>query len=205
MRVTERDLRTLKWVNGWGFVKIEQIAKYWGVTYPAAQARVLKYQKEELCVLDRILYGESGAVRLTKKGVELIGDDLPVLQNIRIGTYKHDLKVVDVCLENNYLDAEPERRIRRRLMAGGVEKKRDSIHVPDFEIKDHNKEGKIIAFEIELTRKKKERLSKIIKSYLTQTKYSKVKYFCSIDVFDLVKEHTSKYKNFFEVEVIPSE
>lgn len=205
MRVTERDLKTFEWINGWGFVKIDQIAKYWGVTYPAAQARVLKYQKEELCVLDRVLYGESGAVRLTKKGVELIGDELPVLQNIRIGTYKHDLKVVDVCLSLGLVNAEPERRIRKRLMAGGVEKKRDSIHVPDFEIKDPDKDGKVIAFEIELTRKKKERLLKIIKSYLTQTKYSKVRYFCSPDVFDLITEHTSKYKNFFDVEIIPDE
>lgn len=205
MRITERDIKTFRWINGWGFVKIEQIAKYWRVTYPAAQARVLKYQREDLCTLERVFYGESGAVKLTKKCIDLIGDDLPVLKNIRVGTYKHDLKVVDVYLESGLIESNPERRIRRELMSGGVDKKRANLHVPDFEVKDPDKEGKLIAFEIELTRKKKERLSKILKFYLTQTKYSKVKYYCSDDVFDFIVENTSKYKNFFDVTKIDNE
>jgi len=137
--------------------------------------RRMKLLGEEGYVIhERIFVDEPGVYRVAKKGVDVSGDDLGP-GKITIGTYKHDLKVVNLALEleaktgGSYL---PERRIRKEKGLQGVGQ---AGHVSDgiLILPDEKK----IAVEVELSTKGTARLEKILKGYVRLTEFTAVWYF----------------------------
>lgn len=111
----------------------------------------------------------------TKRAVARAGDELPPLNRITLGSYVHDLQLVDLA---HWLVKEtngaftPERRLRheRGLIGVGV-----AGHVADGLLDLGN--GKPIAIELELSTKAKRRLAKIIRGYLSDLSIAEVWYF----------------------------
>ena len=199
MRLTNRDIDLFKWVNGWGVTNLPQICRYWQVKYPTACARVRKLKDSGYLKVYRILHEKPGVVIATRKAIVISKDELKPLGKVNLGTLIHDLKCVDVAL---YFDngVVPERRLRREYSISGVNNTRTGIHMPDFVFPDTCNPGKVIAVEIELSRKKKSRLEKIVRYYLTKQNYSKVIYYTDPSLTDFVRGFVDRYPQIFEVQ-----
>lgn len=174
MKFTERDAEMIRWINGHGFVTIRQIARWMGSSYQAAQRRTQLLAEVDFLEHQWPFRGER-AYLPTKRAVARAGDELPPLNRITLGSYVHDLQLVDLA---HWLVKEtngaftPERRLRheRGLIGVGV-----AGHVADGLLDLGN--GKPIAIELELSTKAKRRLAKIIRGYLSDLSIAEVWYF----------------------------
>lgn len=158
MKITERDIALLLWINGFGFVTVSQIAKWMGgVDFSTAARRVRLLIEAGLLrrVKSQIL--SATPIILTPKGALVAGDGLPPLKGIRAGEFRHDALLVDVArgLMAKFPGSsfEPVRRIRH---SSGVT---EAKHLPDGYLR-HGADRFIV--ELELTIKSSRRLAAIM-------------------------------------------
>ena len=161
IRITERDRVLFYWINGHGFANANQVSRKLGVVINTAYIRLKKLIDAGLLERKEMFKGEQGVFQVTKNGVAACGYGLSLLKNIGLGTYYHDLKLIDLSLnleKENNATFIPERRIRQDMGSLNIKD-----HVPDgmlvFE------DGKMISIELELSLKSKERINKIMVSY----------------------------------------
>lgn len=174
MVVTERDLETLPWINGWNGVTVEQIAARWGVDFSTAARRVRKLIDAGLLCRHYVNGLNIQPIAVTRLGCSLARDNLEPLPGVRLATWCHDSTVVD--LEPRIVKRfgegaiNPDRRIREKRRLNGVK----GSHIPDIELIPTN--GRPIAFEVELSMKSPARLQAIIDSYASSANYGAVYY-----------------------------
>ena len=193
MQFTERDAQLLRWINGHGFVTLRQIARWNDGFYQAAQRRVRQLVDHGYLERRAIFHGDR-AHWLTKLGRQLCGDDLPPPKDIKLGSYRHDLKLVDLSLSLlSVLGGRftPERRVRQIL---GVTKFGERYHVPDgwLHIDD---EGEPVAIELELSTKGTDRLDKILQDHVLDFDIEEVWYFVESDV---VRRHLTRVAEVYD-------
>ena len=115
MILQERDVAILRWVNGFGFASAEQIKSFMKVGQTAAYVRIKKLVNEGYFTRERILHGQARIHKVTRKGVRASSDALLPLKYVNLGTFRHDMKLIDLAL---WLQAQtggsfhPDRRIR---------------------------------------------------------------------------------------------
>jgi len=157
VKTTERDVCLLERVNAFGFMSVEQIADFWQVEFSTAARRVRKLIEAGL--LTRLDLGTLAARPLvvTRAGCALVGDTIPPMRGIRIGTYRHDTMVVDLALamERRRFGATFETERQLKSQPGPV-----AGHLPDVIL--HMPDGRRVAAELELTQKSQQRLSDIM-------------------------------------------
>lgn len=174
MKFTDRDADLIRWINGHGFVTIRQIARWMGASYQAAQRRTQLLADADFLTHSWPIRGERVYLP-TRRAVARAGDELPPINRITLGSYLHDLQLVDLehCLVTETGGTfTSERRLRheRGLIGVGV-----SGHVADGLL--NLGVGKPIAIELELSTKAKRRLTKIIRGYLSDLSIAEVWYF----------------------------
>jgi hypothetical protein len=187
MRITERDGRLLRWINGHGFVTLRQVARWLGTNYQTAQRRVRLLYNHGF--LDRrwLVHGDR-AHWLTPAGRALCGDSLPLPKDIRLGSYRHDSLLVDLDLA---LVAEtggrfvPERRLRQMLKKNRV----GALgHVADGLLYVAGEKQPVV-IELELSTKASRRLETIMRGYTADFDVHWVWYFVECDA---VRRHLMK-------------
>ena len=175
MQLTPRDRHMLQWINGHGFVTVEQAGAWMRVNYSTGQRRMKKLTEAGLLKRKRFNFGQPRVNWLTKSGWEVSGDSLPPPKIINRITYHHDLTLVDVAqavTAHTNGTFFPERRLRADLLGKG---KRTTCHLPDGML--YIDDQKPIAIELEMSVKAAERLDKIISGYFTNLKLKEVWYF----------------------------
>ena len=177
MRFVERDGEILRWVNGFGFASADQIMRYMNVKKATCYTRLKKLVEAGYLNRERILHGQARIHKLTKEGILASGDHLRPTGEIRLGTFKHDLALVDLALDlRDATGGEfiPQRRIRHDEGLSGLGQ---FGHVADgyLHLLHHDKP---IAIELELTVKAKSRLNSIIEGYGGNLTVHEVWYFC---------------------------
>ena len=157
MRVTERDIELLLWLNGFGFVLVSQIAKWMGVDFSTAARRVRALVEAGLVRRVKSSILSATPIIVTPKGAQVAGDSLPPLSGIRPGEFRHDAVLVDVArgLTARFPGShfEPVRRIRH---SGALA---EAKHLPDGYV--HRGADRYIV-ELELTVKSRKRLEAIM-------------------------------------------
>ena len=164
MRLTERDLELLRWINGHGFVTARQVAEWMGASRQAAHRRLGLLHREGYLLRERLFHGEDRAYHVSALGQEASGDGLSRLEMISPATYRHNRMLVDLAqtvISKTGGHFTPERRLRQERAKDGLS--RDS-HVPDGLLQIKGK--KPIAIELELTAKSRRRLEAIVDDYL---------------------------------------
>ena len=178
MDFTPRDARLLRWINGHGFVTVQQAATWLGVRYQTCHRRLKRLVDGGYLITTRV--GHSRYVfRLVKAGVIECGDDLSPLKIIAMGSYRHDLQLVDLAmlLENQTGGRfVTERRIRQHRNLSGVGARG---HVPDGLLELDGK--KPIAIELEISTKGWRRLRTIMSNYAADLDIAEVWYFAGSD------------------------
>lgn len=199
MDMTERDLETFRWLNGYGAATSLQVANKWGVSFTTA-ARRIRLQLAAGLIEKKSIAGVSyNPLVCTAAGCKSANDELPPLQGVRSGTIYHDLKVVDWAgaLTKKFGGSfEPARRIQHRRLAH-----EQFEHCPDGFL--HLPGRNPIAFELELSAKSPARLKKIFEYYARQMDIEKVLYLTANDgVFRLLKRiaHDVSCEGQFQIE-----
>ncbi len=196
MRVTERDIKLLKWINKFGFVTINQVTKFLGIKKSAGYEMINRLVVNKYLLHEMIFHRQKGAYKLTPRGAALADENLPALRRINIMNYNHDIKLTDLILDlqhNLNYKVTTEREIRHNFARNSWGTQN---HTPDA-ILDLNSQN--IALELELTRKSKARFDKIFQHYLQTPKYKEVWYFSdSKEVLKFLAPYSEK-ANFFKV------
>jgi len=175
LRLTDRDLALMRWINGLGFVTIDLIATYLNIAKPTAYGRIKKLVVRGYLLHERIFHGVSGIYRASAIGAKASNSPLPPLRHVRINSYHHDLKVaaLSLCLCGRFGGQYiPERDL---LQEKGLERIGQLGHVCDGILVV---EDKRIAIEVELHKKGKRRREQIMQAYLKNFDYQEVWYFC---------------------------
>lgn len=196
MDFTQRDARLLRWINGHGFVTVQQAATWLGIRYQTCHRRLKRLVDNGYLTTTRVGHSRC-AFRLVKAGVIECGDDLPPLKIIAMGSYHHDLQLVDLAM---LLEKQTgghfvtERRIRKDRCLSGV-----GVygHVPDGLLEIEGQ--KAIAIELELSTKGWRRLQAIIADHAANLDIDEVWYFAGSDALcRRLKRATDGY-SFFRV------
>lgn len=175
IRITERDLEILNFINDFGFCEMPQLEQRFKLRKPKNYMLINRLIKVGLVKHERLFYGRHGVYRLTRKGAR--HTELPPLTKIVLGNYKHDLKLIEVYLKLRVLYPEAqwisERKLKREKYCDGVGKRG---HLPDGVL--IFPDGKEVAVEVELTAKDKYRVERILKWYSSKLDIKEVWYYC---------------------------
>ena len=178
MRLTERDLELLRWINGHGFVTARQAADWMGTCLQTGHRRMRLLHQGGYVRRQRLFHGAERAYWLSGLGQKISGDTLSYLETISPATYRHHWMMVDLAhdlVAKTKGQFTPERRLREERAIKGVGAEG---HVPDGLL--HVKNKKPIAIELELTVKGRERLEGIVEGYLERD-LGEVWYFVASD------------------------
>lgn len=188
MLLTNRDMEIMRFINEFGFCEMPQIERRFGLNKPRSYKVVKRLINAGLVVHEYVLRNRHGIYRLTREGADCT--DLPMLKYVSLGSYIHQLTVIDVHLKlmQRFPEASwvSERRLRREKFLSG---RFDRFgHVADGMLLFP--EDKKIAIEVELTMKGKDRLDKIIRNYASDCSINGVWYYCLSDIVNKMKKAT---------------
>lgn len=174
MRVTERDRLMLQWINGHGFVIIQQAATWMRGGYEAARHRLGLLVRASYLRRKRFEHPEPLLHWLTRQCGEVAGETLSVPKAINRVIYLHDIMLVD--LADNLVtraggEFVHERRLHAEIKAEGL---RDLAHLPNGLLYLDNK--KPIAIELELSLKAADRLRDIVTDYAVDNRFHEIWY-----------------------------
>ncbi len=184
MKITERDIEILKFINEFGFCEMPQIEKNFGIKKPRSYKVMQRLVKAGLVIHKRLFHNRHGIFSLSHRGARYT--ELPPMMNIPLSTYFHQLTIIEVYfkLMQKYPDANwiSERNMKRNKFIDGIGKKG---HIADgmLILPDQKK----IPIEVELTQKGELRLNKILKGYATNFSIKEVWYYCSLQAINRVK------------------
>ena len=176
MKITERDIEILEFINDFGFCGMPEIEKRFSIKRPLGYRLLRRLVREGYVSHKRLFYSGYGLYYLTGKGAHCT--DLPPIERIAVGYYDHQVSLIHVYLglRQRHPDATwtSERRLKHDKFYDGVGK---HGHVADgiLTLAD----GRKIAIEVELSVKGKNRVERILKNYGAQFSFSEVWYFCS--------------------------
>lgn len=182
LRLTERDIAILRWVNAHRYARAEQIFKRFGLSRAIGYRRLKLLVQHGYLVHEIVFHGQPGHYRVTAKGVAASGDELSAPREVPLSSYRHDIMLVDLALElvrktgGTWIT---ERQLRHQLGLDKVGRVGKHPHVPDGVLQiEQNGRAVVIAVELELSHKVGPRLQRILENYAVSN-YSQVLYCCS--------------------------
>jgi DNA-binding Lrp family transcriptional regulator len=194
--ITERDEKIFKWLFRVKYVTIEQLARYMQMSKHAAYKRVEKLQKERY--LDGVvLYGNrkyfSNGIKIRNEAERKVDREKV---KILITSLEHHLKVTDFFLDllDDGIKEEMIFTSRDvfRTRIGIADNRKRIYKVPDLVIQ--REDERLIAIEIELSRKNEEPLSQVFDNYILYTNYAAVYYLCDKKAVKNLVNRTVKKK-----------
>lgn len=195
MKLQDRDLDILKFINKFGYVSLNHIRDRFKFSQPRVYQILARLFKNDFIDKKRLIAEQSSIYWLKTRGADLI--EANRINKVSLQNLEHNLLVIDVYLE--LLEKTPNLKIKsdRELRQGkGFGYKG---HIPDLEIQTEENNGrKNIAIEIEISRKDKRRLKGIISELEHKNKYLEVHYYCLGSSLNQVKEVT-QFKPIFKV------
>lgn len=198
----ERDAKVLQWINGFGFATADQIQKFMKVGSSVAYERMKKLVEGGYLARERILHGQARIHKVTKKGILASADALAPIQYIKLGTFRHDLMLVDLALS---LESEtggtltPDRRIRHNEGLSGAGQ--SGQHVADGYL--FLGDEKPIAVELELSVKSRVRIVEIINAYGGNLSVKEVWYFTDNKAVVNALQKAAKGYSFIKIRQLP--
>jgi len=175
VRLMQRDLELMRWINDCGFVTTDQIRRRLSVGRSTAYDRVYKLVQRKMLLHESVFHHQPGVYRVTAEGVRVCGSPLPSLRRLAIGSFKHDLQVIDLNLslcERWGGQFVTERQLRHKAGQKGVG---NNGHLNDGLLILPDKR---VAIEVELSAKGKSRLARIFEHHYQNTVVDETWYFC---------------------------
>jgi predicted transcriptional regulator len=188
MKITERDIAIIRFINQFGFCATHHLSQQFALSLKRVNKITKRLADKGFLLKERMFYGQHALCRVTDKGAQF--STLPPLSKISVGTYHHNIALINLYIKiaTQYPNAEwiSERTLLYEKYVDGVGK---FGHCADALLLFPD--NKDIAIEVELTSKSKRRLESIVKSYSTNLLIDEVWYFCSETVLPAVKKVAS--------------
>ena len=189
MKLTDRDIEILRFINDCGYCVTPHLASYLSVR----RARVYQIMKRlvhrKLVIKEYILQGHPVTYYLSSEGASFT--ELPPIDYISLGTYRHQIAMINVALKLMRIHADATWVSERHLI---YDKCHEGIgkrgHVADGMLVFPD--NRHVAIEVELSVKGKQRIEGIIKSYASQFEIKEIWYFCSPYAYTLLSEIAAK-------------
>ena len=191
MRITKRDIELIRWINGFGYVRVQTIALYLRIDFSTAARRIRILIEAGL--LKKLNTIGPPVILPTKRGLEVANDYLLPLNNIAIGALRHSLLIAEcaLALERRFQGIfEPERRILDRYRQ---EREGHVTHLPDGLL--HLSDKQALAIELELSAKSVTRTKDILLTLSANQEISET-WFIVID--SKIKHHIIQCSEGFE-------
>jgi predicted transcriptional regulator len=173
MQLTARDLEILRFINDFGFCEMPHINQRFGLKHPRNYQIMGRLIDSELVKCDAIFYRRHRIFSLTAKGAKYT--DLPALQRVALGNFKHNLALIEVYLKLRALYSEAtwisERTLKHDKYFKGVGQ---YGHLSDGILRLADQQ---VAIEVELTIKGKNRWEKILNAYSAELSINAVWYY----------------------------
>lgn len=189
MRVTERDIEIIRFINEFGFCEIEHIGKQFCLSKAYGYEVMRRLKKNRLVCHSRIFHNRPGVFTVTAKGADYT--NLPPIKKISIGQYEHQICIINVNQRLRHLYPNlrwvSERQLKHDKFYNGIGKRG---HISDGIL--IAADGNQIAIEVELSVKGKNRVEKIIKGYAGEFDIKEVWYFGTPTVIYMLKSLTIK-------------
>lgn len=175
MRMTEKDLEMMRWINARGSANASQISQAFNGHLKVIYRRLRFLTQEGFLKYYALFRDLPGAWALTEQGVDLCDSELPPAA-ISFGRLRHDKFLVDLEIDLfaqfDVIEWKTERVLRKNAGHQGVGQRG---HIPDgVMILD---DGRRIAVELELSTKGEERLRKIMQQYEADSFHDEIWYF----------------------------
>jgi len=199
MILQDRDIEIFKFINKFAFVTSVHIKDMFELSQPRTSQILSRLVKFDYLVKEQVLAKQPSIYSLTKLSADLIQSRKP--KPIALQNLKHNLLLVDVYihlkLESPKLEIKSDRDLRKGKGFGY------KGHIPDLLI-ETAEEGnkKDIAIELELSRKDKNRMKKVL-SNLSRQNYIEIHYYCNGSTYNQTSRLTKllsgfKVFNFFD-------
>lgn len=191
MQFTKRDSVIIIFLARHKFATATQIAKYVSMSDKSAYRRLKKLVESGYLTNRRIFIQQPGVYLPTASGIDAAGCGIRPRREIALGTYFHDLEVVNIALKfyaKGYeIETEKEIIAKQNRGIGQIGKKE---RVPDLVLHKNNEK---IAIEYEKAIKSPGRMKTILNYYARQRNYTRVIFYCEKDVvFKRVEEYSRK-------------
>jgi DNA-binding CsgD family transcriptional regulator len=177
VRLTERDLEVIRWINSHRLATVEQVTRKIGLSVFTVKKRLSELKSCDYLIYEKLFHEKPGVYRAGAKGVAITGDSLPAAR-LTLGSYEHDLQLVDLAVSLEHKTGahwQTDRQLRHEKGLKGVG---TPGHIPDGIL--IFPDGDRVAVELELSPKGAGRLDKILREY-TLRLYKEVWYFVSSD------------------------
>ena len=189
MKLTDRDIEILGFISDCGYCSTLHLTNFLSVK----RARIYQLMKRlvqcKFVIKEYLLQGHPAIYYLTSEGASFT--ELPLIDYISLGTYRHQIIMINVALKLMQVHPEAvwvsERHLKYDKFCNGIGKRghvADSLLVfPD---------DRQVAIEVELSVKGKQRIEGIIKSYASQFAIKEVWYFCSQSAYTVLSGLVAK-------------
>jgi hypothetical protein len=196
MKLTQRDMEIMWFINEFGFCEITQIEKMFELKKPRSYQIMQRLVNEKLVIHKKIFHGRNGIYYLSKQGAT--HTDLPAITNIPVAVYDHQLAIIELFFKLRQEYPETEWISERKMKHDKFSKSIGKIgHIADGMLLFHDNNIQI-AIEVELTMKGKSRLERIFKAYVGQFDIKEVWYFCSQEVLPRMQK-IAKEKSYIKI------
>lgn len=185
MKLTDRDLEILRFINDCGFCITPNLTSFLGVKHWRISQIMRRLVKRKLVVKENIFHRQPLIYYLSPEGASFT--ELPPVEYVSLGTYRHQILMVNVVLKLMRIYPEAvwvsERHLKYDKCYEGIGKRG---HVADglFIFPDK----KQVAIEVEISVKGRRRIEDILKSYASQFEIKEVWYFCSPYAYTVLSE-----------------
>lgn len=194
MKLQDRDLEILKFINKFGYVSTDNIAKLFKLTKPRTSQILNRLIDNDYIKKQRMLVNKPAIYLLRSKATDLLGVNR--VKKVSLQNLEHNLAVIEVYVDLKLENPETNIKSDRELRSGIKFKKQNRKHIPDLVVDTEELNGKRgLAIEVELTRKSKDRLKSIGRSYAYTLDYVGVAYYCSSSAYTHVRRHLLGQEN----------
>lgn len=191
MQFTKRDSVIIIFLARHKFATTKQICKYTKMSEKSGYRRLKKLTESGYLSHKRIFIQQPGVYFPTQAGLDAAGCSISPRREIALGTYFHDLEVVNIALkfytQGYEIETEKELIAKQNRGIGQIGKKE---RVPDLVLRKNNEK---IAIEYEKAIKSPGRMKTILNYYARQRHFEEVWFYCEKDVvFKRVEEYSRK-------------
>lgn len=189
MKMTERDVEMLRFINENGFCITPHLERRFGIRNWRVSQLMKRLIDDGYVCRARVFQGLPNIYYVTSKGASFSG--LPALDRISVAIYEHQVTLTDVVIKlcEQYPEAVwiSERQLRFEKCINGIGRRG---HVADGMF--HFPDNKRVAIEVELSLKGRHRIEQILKAYAAELEINEIWYFCSIYTMKTLMELAGK-------------
>ena len=200
IRLTDRDVKVLKFLGDFGWVREDLLKLYIGVGDGVMSN--IKYRLIKHGYIEKFTALETGChLKLSNIGAEFIA--VKYVKNLKLSTMYHDDMVVRLAIEllhKGYTNIKAESEIKQEQVSeNNIKALLNEISATELKKRTHQKIPDLIvgniAYEVEITQKADFRLKNIVNFYIGSG-FKEVHYYTKISIMKRIQEHSRNHPKF---------